>query len=375
MPDALRVLVVTTALVPDQLETWGSASEIDGIDLHLAGSLTHDRSESYLSTLEVPAWGTTHVLEPSGWVARGRLWWNLEGLEGLVGELRPDVVHVHSEVWGRLVTQALDTGAKVVAHGAENVSLDHGGRIEARIRRSLAVRNARRLAGYASWNQEGIDLLRCNGLPLDAPTAVAPAIVPDPTPFLSVDHPVRSEGGPVRVGYVGRLVPEKGVQWLISALDGLEGTRLVVVGSGPYGSELRRMAARRGVDAEFVGAIDAPGMPAAIASLDLVVVPSLTRPGWAEQFGRVVCEAMLVGIPVITSDSGSLAAVVGDGGIAVAELDHAALRSAVVSLIDDPNARRELGARGREWALEHLVPNAAARTLVSLWREVVGPHG
>jgi len=368
MPDALRVLVVTTALVPDQLETWGRASQIDGVDLHIVGSLVHDRSESYLSTIEVPNWGTAHVLEPSGWVARGRLWWNLDGLEDLIDDLRPDVVHVHSEAWGRLVAQALKSDAPVVAHGAENVSLDHGARVEARIRRRLAVRNASRLSGYASWNQEGVDLFRRNGLSPDAPTAVAPAIVPDPAPFLAVVRPERS--GPVRVGYLGRLVPEKGVQWLISALGGIDDVCLVVVGSGEYEHELRRQAERQEVTTEFVGAVDAADMPATIAGLDVVVVPSLVRPGWAEQFGRVVCEAMLVGVPVISSDSGSLAAVVGDGGIVVPELDHAALHTALVSLVDDPARRDELGTRGRAWALEHLVPEAAARTLVDLWTAV-----
>jgi len=100
------------------------------------------------------------------------------------------------------------------------------------------------------------------------------------------------------------------------------------------------------------------------------VVPSLVRPGWAEQFGRVVCEAMLVGVPVIASDSGSLAAVVGDGGIIVPELDHEALRHALVSLIVDSEVRRKQGEAGRAWAVEQLGPQAAARRLVELWRAV-----
>src|ERR1700759_1694501 len=120
MPDGpLRVLVVTSALVPEQLQTWGCAAELPGVDLHLAGAMVHDASESYLAPLGVPEWGTTHELQPKGWVARGRLWWNLDGLEDLIARLAPDAVHVHSEVWGRLVAQALHAEAPVAAHGAE----------------------------------------------------------------------------------------------------------------------------------------------------------------------------------------------------------------------------------------------------------------
>ncbi len=368
MPE-LRVLVVTTALVPEQLETWGSASTMDGVDLHLAGSLVHDSSESYLGELAIPSWGTTHLLEPTGWVGRGRLWWNLEGLETLIGELRPDVVHVHSEAWGRLVGQALRAGAPVVAHGAENVSLDHGGRVEAVFRRRVTQRNATRLSGYASWNREGIEILRHAGLRVGAPTAVAPAIVPDPKPFLAVE-PRADATEPIRIGYIGRLVPEKGVQWLIAGMDSIEGVRLVVTGSGPYESVIRRQAARRGVEIEFTGVVSGEGMPQTIADLDIVVVPSLARPGWAEQFGRVVCESMLVGVPVISSDSGSLADVVGDGGIVVPELDHQALHDQLSELVASAERRRQIGSAGRKWAVENLSPTAAARRLVSLWRDV-----
>jgi glycosyltransferase involved in cell wall biosynthesis len=271
-------------------------------------------------------------------------------------------------VWGRLVGQALATDAKVAAHGAENVSLTHGAKLEAKLRERLARRNLAGLAGYASWNSEGVEIARANGLAPGSPTVVAPAIVPDPEPYLAVEHVPTA--GPVRVGYIGRLVPEKGVQWLIGAMDGLADASLVAVGSGPYDHELRAQAQRRGVDLELRGAVDATEMPKVLADLDIVVVPSLVRPGWAEQFGRVVCEAMLVGVPVISSDSGSLAHVVGQGGITVPELDHGALRAALQSLIGDVEARRRWGQAGRSWAVRELVPGAAAARLVTFWREI-----
>ena len=373
MRDRPVVLVVTTALVPEQLATWRYGAESGEVDLHLAGSLVHDPSESYMAPLSVPDWGTVHVLPAEGLVSRGRLWWNLRGLEELIRSIRPDVVHVHSEVWGRLVTQALRGGAPVVAHGAENVSLDHGGKLEATVRKMVSQRNAKQLAGYASWNDAGCRIVRGIGLPGNAPTAVAPAIVPDPEPFLRAGSArVRKTGGPLVVGYLGRLIPEKGVQWLLGALDGVSGVELLVVGSGPYEGELRRQAARRRITVDFRGAVEPGLIPETIAQMDVVVVPSLPRPGWAEQFGRVVCEAMFAGVPVVASRSGSLSEVVGNAGILVDELDHYRLNQAILWLRDDEDFRTELGRRGRVWALENLSPEAAAQKLITLWRSI-GP--
>lgn len=369
MRDRLVVLVVTTALVPEQLGTWKSAAESGDVDLHLAGSLTHDSSESYLAPLGIPEWGTVHVLPARGIVSRGRLWWNLEGLEDLIDRLKPDVVHVHSEVWGRLVGQALRAGAPVVAHGAENVSLDHGARVEAGLRKAVARRNAARLSGYASWNADGCRIVQSIGLPDRAPTVVAPAIVPDPHPYLTAER-ARLEDDVFAIGYMGRLIPEKGVQWLLGALDGLTGVRAVIVGSGPYETELRRQAERRAIDVRFEGAVEPTEVPRLLADMDVAVVPSLPRPGWAEQFGRVVCEAMFAGVPVIASRSGSLAEVVGDAGILVDELDHDSLRKAVIDLRDDPDHRAKLGEFGRTWALANLGPEAAAKKLIDFWHAV-----
>lgn len=369
MPDRLRALVVTSALVPSQMHTWQAASELPEIDLHLAGSLVSDPSESYPGPVGVPAWGTTHVLGAGGMPSRGRLWWRLDGLEELVDRLRPDVVHVHSEAWGRLVSQTLETGVPTIAHGAENVSLTHGCRLEARIRQAVAGRNARRLGGYASWNQGGIDVLRRNGLGPAAPVAVAPAISPDPSPFLVVEA-TEERPRPVCVGYIGRLVPEKGVQWLIASLAGIDGVTLRVIGTGSYEAELRRQAERAGVTVEWLGALTGSELPAALTDIDVVVVPSLTSPGWSEQFGRVVCEAMYAGVPVVTSDSGALPEVVGDAGIVVPELDHHRLHHELARLVGDARLRQELGERGRIRALVHLAPGATATHLRQLWQEV-----
>jgi glycosyltransferase involved in cell wall biosynthesis len=101
--------------------------------------------------------------------------------------------------------------------------------------------------------------------------------------------------------FLGRIVPEKGVESLLEAwrrlgLDRADG-RLVIVGPGHPGY-LRALAA--GTDATFLPPSTDVLTP--LHAADVVVVPSL----WEEPFGRVVIEAMVTGRPVLASRSGGI---------------------------------------------------------------------
>jgi glycosyltransferase involved in cell wall biosynthesis len=84
--------------------------------------------------------------------------------------------------------------------------------------------------------------------------------------------------------------------------------------------------------------------------MDIVVLPSLTTSRWKEQFGRAAVEAMACGIPVIGSDSGEIPTVLSrtGGGVTFPEGDARALAAEIRSLLSDPQARRQLGERGRD---------------------------
>ncbi len=97
--------------------------------------------------------------------------------------------------------------------------------------------------------------------------------------------------GEFTVGYVGRLMPEKGIADLLTALRDLEEVKALIIGSGPDEPELRRLAGRHNILAEFVAALPQEDLPDWYSRMDILVLPSRTTRKWAEQFGRVLVEA------------------------------------------------------------------------------------
>ena len=370
-----RALIVEGPLLPSQAAHWSAFADLD-VDLHMVGGLSAPGDDWWTTgeTADI----TTHVMRPRGWVKRGQHWWIYPGLSDLIRRLKPDVVHVGAEPWALFYSQVLPVGIPTVGHGADNIWI-HGGLVETRLRTARARSVLKRLSGYASWNTAGIRLAENFGFPAEGPTLVAPNRIPDPQPFEDAarrrtEHRVElGISDKTVVGYVGRLVPEKGLDWLIEAMARvvIPGTLLLIVGSGPSQVRYEQMARDLGVAARFTGGVPPERMPAIMASCDVLVVPSLTMPAWAEQFGRVVTEAMFAHTPVISSDSGSLPEVIGDAGLLVREDDRAQLAAAIRSLATNDDLRHSLGDRGWSRALQEYGPTPLARRLLMFWNDAV----
>jgi glycosyltransferase involved in cell wall biosynthesis len=107
------------------------------------------------------------------------------------------------------------------------------------------------------------------------------------------------------------------------------------------------------------------------------VLPSRTTATWAEQFGKVLGEALLCGTPVVGASSGEIPWVIETtgGGWVFPEGDVAALASALSGLHDDPNLRRSLADAGRRGVERHLSPRVAAKALARLLGEALSSHG
>lgn len=148
------------------------------------------------------------------------------------------------------------------------------------------------------------------------------------------------------LGYSGRLETYKGVGVLLRAMAQLPDARLLIAGEGPERMALTTQADELGIAdrVTFLGHLGSD-LPAFYRDLDALVVPSLPTPGWLEQFGRVVVEAMASGVPVVASRSGALPDVVADAGVLVRPGRAEEIAEAVNSLTD-PARWRQLRAAG-----------------------------
>lgn len=218
----------------------------------------------------------------------------------------------------------------------------------------------RRVAGGIAGTEAAAKVLRSAGF--EGPILVSPQMGvslerfrPDPGARRDRRRALRLGEEALLLGFVGRLVPEKGADLLVRALPALPATHLVLVGDGPARPGLLRLATALGVGERVhaPGRVPSLGVPRWTAAFDVLALPSRTTTGWTEQFGRAVVEAMACEVPVVVSDAGALPKVVGEAGRVVPEGVAAPLREALVQLLGAPEERRRLGrigrARVREW--------------------------
>jgi glycosyltransferase involved in cell wall biosynthesis len=220
-------------------------------------------------------------------------------------------------------------------------------------------------------NQGAVTVLRELGYRKPAP--VIPALALDGSLYHRRQVTRISPG--FTVGCVARLVPEKGVDTAVRALAALgDPATLAVVGVGPSRPALEDLARTLGVGAStrFLGPRDPDGIAEFLSAIDVLVVPSRSSPVWAEQFGRVIVEAMGCGTPVIGSSSGAIPEVMGQAGLLFPEDDAAALTERLRELRASAARRDELARLGREWTVSAHSPTRRAAETVEFYHRLLG---
>jgi glycosyltransferase involved in cell wall biosynthesis len=200
-----------------------------------------------------------------------------------------------------------------------------------------------------------------------APIAVVPHTIPEWRPR------AYRPSEPFTVGFAGRLVEAKGIDDLLAAVRLLDFPfRMLVVGDGPLRERVERADLGRG-ELELRTGVRSDDMPEIYSEMDVLVLPSRTTRTWAEQFGKVLCEALLCGVPVVGSSSGEIPWVIetSGGGIVFPEGDPAALAAALRRLWSDPGERAELARRGAAGVEASFSPRVAAQRLDGLLRGVL----
>lgn len=321
---------------------------------------------------------------------------------------RPDIVHLPNQMqFAALLKRALP-GLKVIVH----IHQDELAQLDvALLRRNLAAVDAiatvsdfvttrararlPEMAARIHTIGNGVDVLRFR-------------------PASAGDTEQRGlRRNPLRLLYVGRIAPDKGVHLLTETVDrlirdgvNLELTLIGKPGLMPYdllrrllGSDRRALEAvrpfygttlrswlakevlRRGrsyADAlrarlspaaaarvRFLGTVPLPALVRAYRAADLLVLPSI----WQESYGLPVAEAMACGVPVLASASGGVPELIEDGttGRLVARLDSEALARALRELAADPARLRAMGAAARTRAERLLAWARSAERLERLY--------
>lgn len=303
------------------------------------------------------------------------------GFARVLRETRPHIVDLYAEPYSLAAAQMLSLRAllaprsRLVFYSAQNIYKRYPPPFRQIERWSY------RAADHAhTCNGEAIEVLRRKGYRGD--TRVIP---------LGVDHerftPATDQGaakgalglGGAVVGYAGRLDSEKGVQDLLDAfalLDRPDAT-LLLAGGGAHRPRLEERAARLGIAGRvtFLGAIDRMDLPPVLHAMDLLVVPSRTTPRWKEQFGRILVEGFLSGVPVIGSSSGSIPGLIGADGYVYPEGDTAALANTLRAALDDRAESLARAEHARTRALRAYTWEAVAARRHEMYQDMLRGRG
>ena len=161
------------------------------------------------------------------------------------------------------------------------------------------------------------DLQRLFGLPYEKINVVANGINSTTYSGVEKDYDFRRQYAADNekiILFMGRLVYEKGVQHLISAmpkiLENYHDAKLVIAGKGGMMDELRAEAHNLGIDNKvyFTGYLDSKAVQKMYKCADVAVFPSTYEP-----FGIVALESMLSGTPTVVSDVGGLNEIIDHG--------------------------------------------------------------
>lgn len=173
--------------------------------------------------------------------------------------------------------------------------------------------------------------------------------------------------------FVGRLVPYKGLRYLIEAISLLSGINLVVIGRGPLENTLRTQVDRLGLGSRvfFLGKVPDEKLKDFYYACQCFVLPSINH---AEAFGIVLAEAMACGKPVISTELSTGTSFVnqdGETGFVVPPRDPSALAEKIDLLTRDSVLREKFGRQARTRAAQKFGKEIVVEKTLQLYENVL----
>lgn len=209
-----------------------------------------------------------------------------------------------------------------------------------------------------------------SGLPHSKVRTIGNALAP--AAFAETSPLVPRRAGALRVGMIARMnaTYKNHIGFLRAAAqihNRFPSTEFLLAGDGPLRGQLESEAASLGIgnSVQFLG--DCRDVPAVLASLDVVVVPSDS-----ESLSNVVLESMAAGLPVVATRVGGNPELVDESrGFLVPAGDVEALASATEKLLSNAALRAELGQNARIFAQTHFSAKAVIRQYEELYQELL----
>lgn len=366
----MKVLILSKALLSVEYRRKTDAlAAIPGIELHVAVPTHWQEPRAQRVDYEPGATPNYQVhLLPMRFNGQHHLHY-YPTFGSLVRHIRPDVVHVDEESFNLATFLALwhaqRIGAKTCFYNYANIARTYPPPFGWFERYAFTTVQA-----ALACSHEAAAIMRAHGY--RGPLHIIPQTGVDPTRF-TPRADAQTARTPFTIGYVGRLVPEKGIDDLLTAVAQLPDTaRLLIVGSGSHADALRAHATHIGITARITWQAPVPthAMPHIMQQCDALVLPSRTTTNWKEQFGRVLVEAMACGVPVVGSSSGEIPHVIGDGGLIFAEGDARALADRLSHLMHDRAVYATLSQQARQRVLAHYTQQALAQQYADIYRSL-----
>ena len=188
---------------------------------------------------------------------------------------------------------------------------------------------------------------------------------------------VNNNQNQLNIGFLGRLVPEKGIDVLFAAVSLLRqqglNCRVTICGSGSSEADLRKEAEKQQINeiVTWKSAVRHEEAPKEIGQFDVLVLPSRTIDTWKEQFGHVIIEAMAMGIPVVGSNCGEIPNAIANPDLIFPEEDATALAAILKRAICEPDWRQAMGRYGIDRVNKHYSHQQIAQRLINLWQKLI----
>ena len=180
----------------------------------------------------------------------------------------------------------------------------------------------------------------------------------------------------IRIGYLGRLVQEKGILLLIKAFARLpvENKHLLITGNGPLLEKIKitiqelelnkYVRLKKGVPHDKV--------PLLFKELDILVLPSCGQEGWKEQFGHVLISAMASKTCIIGSSSGAIPEVIGKCGLIFKEKDTDDLYKKLLKLINNKKLIKLYAQKGFQRVTKYYTNKVLAKKTSMIYKKLTG---